>query len=116
MMSALQSGGPAMPNGIHICTVVYGASYTNLLAEVLLANLGATVLEIPEGLRALSRVRIVTTQDDIPLIEASPALAVLRERIRVEILDAARLDGQREPATTRPYGRKSAHLCGRCGA
>jgi hypothetical protein len=93
MTSALQPGGPAMPNGIHICIVVYGASYTSLLAEILLANLGAMVLEIPEGLRALSRVRIVTTQDDIPLIEASPALSVLRNRISVEILSAARLDG-----------------------
>jgi hypothetical protein len=82
-----------MPNGIHVCIVVYGASYTNLLAEILLPNLSAMVLEIPEGLRDLSRVRIVTTQDDIPLIEASSALAVLRNRIRVEILNAARLDG-----------------------
>jgi hypothetical protein len=83
----------AMPNGIHICIFVYGASYTNLLAEVLLANLAALVLEIPEDLRQLSRVRIVTTRDDIPLIEASPALPVLRRRICVEILDAARLSG-----------------------
>lgn len=82
-----------MPNGIHICIFVYGASYTNLLAEILLANLAALVLEIPEGLRQLSRVRIVTTDEDIPLIEASPALPVLRERIRVEILNAARLSG-----------------------
>jgi hypothetical protein len=82
-----------MPNGIHICTVVYGASYTGLLAEILLANLAAMVLEIPEDLRALSRVRIVTTPEDIPLIEASPALPVLRQRICVEILNAARLGG-----------------------
>jgi hypothetical protein len=83
-----------MPNGIHICIFVYGESYTKLLAEILLANLAAMVLEIPEGLRTLSRVRIVTTEDDIPLIEASPALPVLRQRIRVEILNAARLGGQ----------------------
>jgi hypothetical protein len=83
----------AMPNGIHICIFVYGASYTNLLAEILLANLAALVLEIPEDLRQLSRVRIVTTRDDIPRIEASAALPVLRLRIGVEILDAARLSG-----------------------
>lgn len=85
-----------MPNGIHICIVVYGASYTSLLAEILLANLAAMVLEIPEDLRALSRVRIVTTEEDIPLIEASPALPILRQRIRVEILNAARLGGYEE--------------------
>jgi hypothetical protein len=82
-----------MPNGIHICVFVYGESYTSLLAEILLANLAAIVLEIPEDLRRLSRVRIVTTGEDIPLIEASPALPVLRRRIRVEILEAARLGG-----------------------
>lgn len=85
-----------MPNGIHICILVYGASYTNLFAEILIANLAALVLEIPEDLRQLSRVRIVTTEDDLPLIEASPNLPVLRERIRVEILDAARLCGHDE--------------------
>jgi hypothetical protein len=37
----------AMPNGIHISIFIYGASYTNLLAEILLANLAALVLEIP---------------------------------------------------------------------
>jgi len=83
----------AMPNGIHICIFVYGASYTNLLAEIVLANLAALVLEIPEDLRQLSRVRILTTRDDIPLIEASPALPILRQRIQVELLDAARLGG-----------------------
>jgi hypothetical protein len=82
-----------MPNGIHICTFVYGTTYTGLLAEILLANLAAMVLEIPEALRALSRVRIVTTQEDIPLIETSPALPILRRRIRVEILNTARLGG-----------------------
>ncbi|KAB2919043.1 MAG: hypothetical protein F9K29_07435 [Hyphomicrobiaceae bacterium] len=82
-----------MPNGIHICIFVYGATYTSLLAEILLANLAAMVLEIPEDLRRLSRVRIVTTGKDIPLIEASPALPVLRQRICVEILNAARLGG-----------------------
>jgi hypothetical protein len=82
-----------MPNGIHICIVVYGASYTRLLAEILIANLAAMVLEIPGDLRRLSRVRIATTQDDIPSIEAAPALPILRQRIRVEVLDAARLDG-----------------------
>lgn len=93
MMRALQSASSAMPNGIHICIVVYGASYTTLLGEIVLANLAAMVLEIPEDLRQLSRVRIVTTSDDVPLIEASPALPILRERIRVEILNAARLGG-----------------------
>ena len=43
-----------MPNGIHICIFVYGASYTNLLAEILLANLATLVLEIPEELRRLA--------------------------------------------------------------
>lgn len=85
-----------MPNGIHICIFVYGAGYTNLLAEILLANLAAMVLEIPEDLRQLSRVRIVTTYRDIPLIEASAALPVLRDRIRVEILDTARIGGYDE--------------------
>lgn len=93
MASGSHSSGSVMPNGIHICIVVYGTSYTSLLAQILLANLAAMVLEIPEGLRLLSRVRIATRQEDIPLIEASPALPVLRERIRVEILDAARLGG-----------------------
>jgi hypothetical protein len=82
-----------MPNGIHICIVVYGASYTSLLAEIIVPNLAAMVLEIPEDLRRLSRVRVVTTGDDIPSIEAAPALPILRERIHVEILNAARLDG-----------------------
>jgi len=85
-----------MPNGIHICIFVYGASYTSLLAEILLANLAAMVLEIPGDLRQLSRVRIITTEDDISLIEAAPALPLLRQRIRVEILDAARLGGYDE--------------------
>ena len=93
MTTAPEPSDRAMPNGIHICIFVYGASYTNLLAEILLANLAALVLEIPENLRQLSRVRIVTRGDDIPLIEASPALPILRQRIRVEILEAARLDG-----------------------
>jgi hypothetical protein len=85
-----------MPNGIHICIFVYGASFTNLLAEILLANLAALVLEIPEDLRQCSRVRILTRRDDIPLIEASRALPILRQRIRVEVLDAARLGGHAE--------------------
>jgi hypothetical protein len=93
MTSAVQRTSSAMPNGIHICIVVYGASYTSLLAEILIANLAAMVREIPEDLRRLSRVRIVTRDDDIPSIEASPALPILRARIRVEILNAARLDG-----------------------
>ena len=82
-----------MPNGIHICIVVYGASYTGLLAEITLANLAAMVLEIPDGLRQLSRVRILTTARDLPIIERSRTLPILRERIAVEILDAARLGG-----------------------
>jgi hypothetical protein len=85
-----------MPNGIHICIFVYGASYTRLFAEILLANLAAMVLEIPEDWRQLSRVRIITTKEDMPPIEASPALPVLRKRIRVEMLDAARLGGYEE--------------------
>ena len=96
MTTATESCNRAMPKGIHICIFVYGASYTNLLAEILLANLAALVLEIPEDLRQLSRVRIVTMRDDIPLIEASPALPILRQRIRVEILDAARFGGNDE--------------------
>src|SRR5215211_3568091 len=93
-MSQPQSSSSAMPNGIHICIFVYGATYTSLLAEILFANLAAMVLEIPEDLRALSRVRIVTRDEDIRLIEASPALPILRQRTRVEILNAARLGGQ----------------------
>jgi hypothetical protein len=38
----------------------------------------------------------VTTRDDISQIEASPALPVLRQRIQVEILDAARLSGSEQ--------------------
>jgi hypothetical protein len=93
VLAAPQRSNQAMPNGIHICIFVYGASYASLFAEILLANLAALVLEIPDDLRRLSRVRIVTTQDDITLIEASPALRILRQRIRVEMLDTARLGG-----------------------
>ncbi len=82
-----------MPNGIHIVIVVYGPVYTALLTEITLANIAAMVLEIPEDLRQLSRVRIVTTDKDIPVIEAAPLLALVRQRIQVEIVDAARIAG-----------------------
>jgi hypothetical protein len=82
-----------VPNGIHIAIVVYGPVYTALLAEITLANLAAMVLEIPLALRRLSRVRIVTTQSDMPALEQAAAMALLRDRITVEIIDAARLSG-----------------------
>jgi hypothetical protein len=82
-----------MPNGIHIVIVVYGPVYTALLSEITLANLAAMVLEIPQDLRDLSRVRILTTESDMPILEAAAALKLLRSRIGVELLVGARLAG-----------------------
>src|SRR3954471_2407317 len=78
---------PGMPNGIHIPIVVYGRVFSQLLAEITLANLASMVREIPENLRRRSKVRIITTAADIPVINFSPALRALRDSIVVEILD-----------------------------
>jgi hypothetical protein len=82
-----------MPNGIHIVIVVYGPVYTALLCEITLANLAAMVLEIPQDLRDLSRVRILTTESDLPILEAAATLKLLRTRIGVDLLVGARLAG-----------------------
>ncbi|HEY4256780.1 MAG TPA: hypothetical protein VGM66_06180 [Candidatus Udaeobacter sp.] len=83
----------AMPNGIHIAIVVYGHLYTELLSDITLWNVAELVLEIPEDLRSLSRVRILTTESDKATLEAAPALKLLRSRISVDLLDGARLGG-----------------------
>jgi hypothetical protein len=82
-----------MPNGIHIVIVVYGPIYTALLSEITLANLAALVLEIPQELRELSRVRILTTESDVSMLGAAPTLKLLRTRIRVDVIVGARLAG-----------------------
>lgn len=82
-----------MPNGIHIVTVVYGPVYTALLCDVTLWNMASLVLEIPEDIREQSCVRILTTEIDFSVIESSPALKLLRARIRVELLSGATLSG-----------------------
>jgi hypothetical protein len=82
-----------MPNGIHITIVVFGPVYTALLTEITLANLAALVLEIPDELRQLSRVRILTRAEDARDIEGAPTLALLRSRINVELIDRAQLHG-----------------------
>lgn len=87
------SSNTGMPHGIHIAIVVYGHTYTSLFSEITLANLAALVLEIPQPLRDLSRVRILTTESDRAAIEKATALILLQSRIRVELIDTARLFG-----------------------
>lgn len=84
---------PKMPNSIHIIIVVYGKSYSKLLADITLHNLAAMVPEIPEDIRRQSVLRILTTEADHPLIAASQALPVLRDLIRVDIADEVELTG-----------------------
>ncbi|MGA7805247.1 hypothetical protein [Bradyrhizobium sp.] len=83
----------SMPNGIHIAIVVFGPVYTALLTQITLANLAALVREIPDDLRELSRVRIMTTATDACTIEQARTLKLLREHIDVEVLDRAKLHG-----------------------
>jgi hypothetical protein len=75
-----------MPEAIHVVVVVYGKRYSELLSQIVLANLAAMVREIPEPLRTASAVRILTSASDLPVIESSPWMQVLRRSIRVEIL------------------------------
>jgi hypothetical protein len=84
---------PIMPDSVHIVVVVYGKTYAKLLADITLPNLAAMVREIPEPLRARSLLRILTTADDIPVIEASVAIPAIREAVRIEILDALKMAG-----------------------
>lgn len=83
----------ALPGAIHIVVVVYGKAYSQLLAEITLANLAAMVCEIPEALRQSSALRILTTRDDMATIEASPVMPLLRQRIRVELCDMLQMAG-----------------------
>jgi O-methyltransferase len=77
-----------MPRAIHIVIVVYGKAFTDLLAEITLANLAALVREIPADIRGRSVVRILTRMEDMRVIERSPALRPLRAEIQVQILNA----------------------------
>jgi hypothetical protein len=78
---------------IHIVVVVFGQTYSELLTSVTLYNLASMVREIPDVLRATSKVRIFSTEDDIPGIENSPSFALLRKEIATELLDRAAVAG-----------------------
>ena len=82
-----------LPSAIHIVIVVYGKAYSELLAEITLANLASMVCEIPEALRQSSAIRILTTHNDMATIEASLVMPVLRQRIRVELCDVLQMAG-----------------------
>jgi hypothetical protein len=82
-----------LPDAIHIVVVVYGKVYATLLAEITLANLAAMVREIPGDLRGKSVVRILTTAQDIGIIERSGALPALRAAMPVQITDELDMDG-----------------------
>lgn len=87
------SARPEMPDGIHIVVVVYGELYSKLLAEITLPNLAAMVQEIPDDLRTRSILRIMTTTEDRPTIEASATLPAIRKSIRVEIRETLEMGG-----------------------
>jgi hypothetical protein len=82
-----------LPNGIHIPIVVYGEAFTRLFVDVTMRNLASLVREIPDDLRSTSVVRILTTAVDMPRIETSAALSLLKAAIRVEVSPAVHLAG-----------------------
>lgn len=92
-MVLVNNDDAGLPSAIHIVIVAYGKTYCELLAEITLANLAALVREIEPDLRHRSVVRILTRAEDAPTIEASAALPVLRESLRVEISDALEMSG-----------------------
>lgn len=82
-----------LPRAVHIVVVVYGKAYSSLLASIVLPNIGALIEEIPEHVRASSKVRIFTTEQDQSTIDNAEILPVLQKKIHVEILNTLRMEG-----------------------
>jgi hypothetical protein len=78
---------------IHIVIVVFGEVYSKLLADITLCNLTALVREVPETLRANSKVRIFTTAADVSIIESARAIRALRQLIHVDLISSVKMDG-----------------------
>jgi hypothetical protein len=73
---------------LHISVTVWGDDYTSLFLSIGVPNLCALAMELPEALRAESRVRIFTTTVGLSSIKSAHSIASLRQRIAVDIVDA----------------------------
>ena len=82
-----------MPPALHIVIVVYGKTYSELLASITLANVAALLREVPAPLQSTTVLRILTTKDDVATIRASSALVHIAGSVQLEIIDAVRLEG-----------------------
>lgn len=73
---------------VHVSITVWGETYCSLFLAVGVPNLCALVEELPEVLRAQSRVRIFTTTADLSRFETAEQVACLRRRIAVDLVEA----------------------------
>lgn len=88
---------------IHIVIVVWGDAYLKLLLGVTIPNLCALVHEIPEDIRVVSRVRILTDGPGSRQLREARRLSKLGALMAVEIVDNLKIE-EIDPADMAKFG------------
>jgi hypothetical protein len=83
----------ALPSEIHILIVVYGEKYCQTMSEITLPNVCGLISTVPENIKKIFKVRIVTTPEDKDRVLECTSIKAIREHIPVEIADSLTLSG-----------------------
>ena len=79
---------------LHLALFVYGGKYLDICATVVLPNLVALIGELPDDVRALTELRVLTDPPGRARLESAPALDRIRGLVGVKIDDTMEYGGQ----------------------
>jgi hypothetical protein len=72
---------------LHLALFIYGDGYFDLCTSIVLPNLVSLLGELPDEIRAITELRVLTNPTGRDLLEAAPALKTIKTLIPVKIAD-----------------------------
>lgn len=73
---------------LHLAMFIYGDGYFDLCTSIVLPNLVALISELPDEVRAITELRILTNPKGFGLLETAPAMQSIKTLVPVKMSDS----------------------------